>query len=73
MSRWLAQIVMLILLAGPGQAHDASHDQRLPTIGAAADFTLTSQRGYLSHSANFAAKWSPLRSSSPPVPIFARC
>lgn len=45
MSRWPARIVMLVLLAGPGQAHDASHDQRLPTIGAAPDFTLTSQGG----------------------------
>jgi len=45
MKRWPAQIVILVLLAGPGQAHDASHDQRLPTIGAAPDFTLTSQDG----------------------------
>ncbi|WP_028744776.1 SCO family protein [Rhizobium mesoamericanum] len=43
MSRWLAQIVILVLLAGSGQAHDATHNQRLPTIGAAPDFTLTSQ------------------------------
>ncbi|MDQ0561557.1 protein SCO1/2 [Rhizobium mesoamericanum] len=43
MSRWLAQIVILVLLAWSGQAHDAMHYQRLPTIGAAPDFTLTSQ------------------------------
>ncbi|WP_161807865.1 SCO family protein [Ensifer adhaerens] len=35
----------MALLAGPAPAHDASHDQRLPTIGAAPDFTLTSQDG----------------------------
>ncbi|WP_310384510.1 SCO family protein [Rhizobium sp. 1399] len=43
--RWPAQVLLLALLAGPAQAHDASHDQRLPTIGAAPDFTLTSQSG----------------------------
>ena len=37
----------LLLLAGlaPLHAHDAPHDQRLPVIGAAPDFTLTSQDG----------------------------
>jgi len=29
----------------PVQAHDAAHEQRLPTIGAAPDFALTSQDG----------------------------
>ncbi|WP_457093327.1 SCO family protein [Microvirga sp. P5_D2] len=33
------------LLSWPAQAHDALRDQRLPTIGAAPDFTLTSQDG----------------------------
>lgn len=45
MRRWPAQILLLALLAGPSQAHDASQAQRLPTIGAAPDFTLTSQDG----------------------------
>lgn len=45
MRRWPAQVLLLALLAGPAPAHDASHDQRLPTIGAAPDFTLTSQDG----------------------------
>ncbi|TIS94996.1 MAG: redoxin domain-containing protein, partial [Mesorhizobium sp.] len=30
-------------MAGPAQAHDAQHDERLPAIGPAPDFTLTSQ------------------------------
>jgi protein SCO1/2 len=35
------------LLTGPAlvQAHEAAHEQRLPTIGAAPDFALTSQDG----------------------------
>ncbi|THK35376.1 SCO family protein [Ensifer sp. MPMI2T] len=45
MRRWPAQVLLLALLAGPAQAQDASHAQRLPTIGAAPDFTLTSQDG----------------------------
>ncbi|WP_072642859.1 SCO family protein [Sinorhizobium americanum] len=45
MRRWPALVLLLVLLAGPAQAHDASQDQRLPTIGAAPDFTLTSQDG----------------------------
>jgi protein SCO1 len=42
-----AVIVALALLAWPtlGRAHDASHDQRLPTIGPAPDFALVSQDG----------------------------
>ncbi|MBB3389418.1 protein SCO1/2 [Rhizobium sp. BK275] len=43
--RWPAQILLLMLLGAPAQAHDTSHDERLPTIGAAPDFTLTSQDG----------------------------
>jgi protein SCO1 len=44
MSRWLACVLPLALLAAwPAQAHDASHDQRLPTIGPAPDFILVSQ------------------------------
>lgn len=35
----------LALLASAATAHDTSHNQRLPTIGPAADFTLTSQDG----------------------------
>jgi protein SCO1 len=42
-NRWLARLLLLGLLYCPAHAHDAPHDQRLPTIGAAPDFTLTSQ------------------------------
>jgi len=40
-------VLMLAVLAWPplAQAHDAAHEQRLPTIGAAPDFALTSQDG----------------------------
>jgi protein SCO1 len=50
MSRWLAGALLLALLVPwPAHAHDAPHDQRLPTIGAAPDFTLVSQdRTYVS-------------------------
>lgn len=47
MSGWAARVLLLALLVASAQAHDASHDQRLPTIGAAPDFTLTSQDGAL--------------------------
>jgi protein SCO1/2 len=42
-----ALILALALLIWPtlGVAHDAPHDQRLPTIGPAPDFALTSQDG----------------------------
>ncbi|MGO7185975.1 SCO family protein [Rhizobium brockwellii] len=43
MSRWQTLLLSLALLSGPAHAHDVSHNQRLPTIGPAADFTLTSQ------------------------------
>ncbi|MDB5523277.1 MAG: hypothetical protein JWM58_1040 [Rhizobium sp.] len=43
MSRWPTLLLLLTLLSGPAHAHDAPHDQRLPTIGPAPDFTLTSQ------------------------------
>lgn len=43
MSRWPALLLSLALLSGPAHAHDAAHNQRLPTIGPASDFTLTSQ------------------------------
>jgi protein SCO1/2 len=42
-SEWPARIVLLALMAGSAQAHDAPHDERLPTIGQAPDFTLVSQ------------------------------
>jgi protein SCO1/2 len=46
MSRWLAGALLLALLVPwPAHAHDAPHDQRLPRIGPAPDFTLTSQDG----------------------------
>ncbi|MDP9808091.1 putative transcriptional regulator [Rhizobium tibeticum] len=43
MSRWPTLLLSLTLLSGPAHAHDAPHNQRLPTIGPAPDFTLTSQ------------------------------
>ncbi|TIU12305.1 MAG: redoxin domain-containing protein, partial [Mesorhizobium sp.] len=43
MSGLAARILLLALVAGPAQAHDAQHDERLPAIGPAPDFTLTSQ------------------------------
>ena len=47
MSKWRAFGLMLAVLAWPtlGLADNASHDQRLPAIGPAPDFTLTSQDG----------------------------
>jgi len=49
MSAWpvhtLALALALLAPAAPMSAHDAPHHQRLPTIGAAPDFTLTSQDG----------------------------
>ncbi|MDQ6438115.1 SCO family protein [Mesorhizobium sp. LHD-90] len=45
MSEWPARILLLALLATPVHAHDAPHDERLPTIGQAPDFTLVSQDG----------------------------
>ena len=48
MSAWPARVLLVALLASwPAYAHDAPHNQRLPTIGAAPDFTLTSQDGAL--------------------------
>lgn len=47
MSMCRAVILTLALLAWPGLglAHNTGHDQRLPTIGPAPDFALTSQDG----------------------------
>ncbi|MER8991447.1 SCO family protein [Mesorhizobium sp. M0678] len=46
MTGWPACALALAFLAPwPALAHDAAHDLRLPTIGAAPDFTLTSQDG----------------------------
>ncbi|MGO4833655.1 SCO family protein [Rhizobiaceae sp. 2RAB30] len=43
---WLpATVLVLALIASPVRAHDAPHDQRLPVMGPAPDFTLTSQDG----------------------------
>lgn len=41
----LAPVLLLALLSWPAHAHDMPHDQRLPTIRPAPDFTLTSQDG----------------------------
>jgi protein SCO1/2 len=44
--KWLAAgFLLAALLAWPVQAHDAGDDQRLPVIGPAPGFTLTSQAG----------------------------
>jgi protein SCO1 len=40
-----ALVLVLTMLGWPTLAHEAAHEQRLPTIGAAPDFTLTSQDG----------------------------
>jgi protein SCO1 len=53
-SGWLARIFLLALLAAP--AHDAPHDQRLPAIGPAPDFILTSQDGALVSLRDFRGK-----------------
>ena len=46
MSRWPACALALALLTPwPAHPHDAPHDERLPTIGQAPDFTLVSQDG----------------------------
>ena len=46
MSGWPARALAAgAACAGPAHAHDAPHDERLPTIGQAPDFTLTSQDG----------------------------
>ena len=45
MREWLARVFLLALLAAPAHAHDEPHDQRLPAIGPAPDFILTSQDG----------------------------
>jgi protein SCO1/2 len=46
MSGRLASTLLLVaLLSWPAHAHDAAHDQRLPIIRTAPDFTLTSQDG----------------------------
>jgi protein SCO1/2 len=43
-SGWLARLSLLAaLIAGAAYAHDAPHDERLPVIGTAPDFTLVSQ------------------------------
>jgi protein SCO1 len=42
--RW-ALILIVAALAWPAQAHEAPHDERLPIIGPAPDFVLTSQDG----------------------------
>ena len=46
MSAWSTGLLLLLaLIAAPAHAHDAPHNERLPTIGPAPDFTLTSQDG----------------------------
>jgi protein SCO1 len=40
-----ALVLVLAMLGWPTLAHEAAHEQRLPTIGAAPDFALTSQDG----------------------------
>ncbi|MER8555144.1 SCO family protein [Mesorhizobium sp. M1217] len=43
--RLACALALALLAPWPASAHDAPHDLRLPTIGAAPDFTLTSQDG----------------------------
>ena len=45
MKRRIAGFLLAALLASPGLAHDASQNERLPVIGPAPGFTLTSQTG----------------------------
>jgi len=45
MSKWQARILLLALLSSSALAHETLHDQRLPVIGPAPDFALTSQDG----------------------------
>ena len=45
MKRRIASFLLAALLASPGLAHDASQNGRLPVIGPAPGFTLTSQTG----------------------------
>ena len=66
-------LLLLALLAGAAHAHDAQHNERLPTIGPAPDFTLTSQDGARVSLTIFAARWSPLHSSIRTVPTSAQC
>jgi protein SCO1/2 len=53
-----ALALALLMLAGPTpvQAHDAAHEQRLPTIGPAPGFALTSQDGARVTLADFRGK-----------------
>lgn len=43
MSRWPTVLLSLMLLSGTAHGHHAPHNQRLPTIGPASEFTLISQ------------------------------
>ena len=75
MRRLAALGLGLALLAWPTLvlAHGACHEQRLPTIGRAPDFALTSQDGATVALRDFRAGSSPLHSSTPPAPTSARC
>jgi protein SCO1 len=55
---WQVLSITIALLACPALAfaHDASHDQRLPTIGPAPEFTLTSQDGAVVKLSDFRGK-----------------
>ncbi|CAH2395782.1 hypothetical protein MES4922_130160 [Mesorhizobium ventifaucium] len=70
---WPARFLLFALMAGPAHAHEEPHDQRLPTIGPAPDFTLTSQDGARVSLHDFRARWSPSLSSMLPALISARC
>ena len=74
MSRWLGtHSVAGAACPGPAHAHDAPHDQRLPIIGPAPDFTLTSQDGMRVSLRDFRGKVVAVTSSSRPAPTSARC
>src|SRR3712207_1990504 len=52
----LATIVVLLAQTVSAAAHDAPHDERLPMIGPAPEFTLTSQDGHRLSLSDFRGK-----------------
>ena len=56
MRKWLAVLLMTPWLASPALAHDSTHEERLPVIGEAPGFTLTSQDNRQISLADFGGK-----------------
>lgn len=52
----ITRFFLAALLASPGLAHDGNQDERLPVIGPAPDFTLTSHTGNTVSLGNFRGK-----------------